>query len=243
MRTVESRLQPFVHLITDLVLERHTDFPHLPIQQLMERAFDASPSWNWRGTDGNAVFTMLHPWQEWATTVRPVGPQTVARVPRSMLTPGSSGCFDSFWSGREREQQISIPYLFDGVRFGAFVLARGGRDFSDEDLDLAIRIQPLLLLLHHHVSALAQHSQKSDSDGLQLTGREMAVLRLLADGLTAAAIGHRLGSSPRTVQKHLEHIYRKLGVTNRTTALRVAAEADLIPAAPRLHAVPDQRTG
>jgi DNA-binding NarL/FixJ family response regulator len=52
-----------------------------------------------------------------------------------------------------------------------------------------------------------------------LTAREEQVLRLVADGLTDAAIGHRLGCSPRTVDKHLEHIYRRLGVSCRTAAI------------------------
>jgi DNA-binding NarL/FixJ family response regulator len=55
-----------------------------------------------------------------------------------------------------------------------------------------------------------------------LTARQEQVLRLVADGLTDAAIGHRLGCSPRTVDKHLEHIYRNLGVSCRTAAIAAA---------------------
>ena len=40
----------------------------------------------------------------------------------------------------------------------------------------------------------------------RLTGRELTGLSLLADGLTAVAIGRRLVISPRTVHKHLEHV-------------------------------------
>src|SRR3954454_5643251 len=49
----------------------------------------------------------------------------------------------------------------------------------------------------------------------RLTGRELAVLGLLGDGLTAAVIGRRLGISTRTVHKHLEHVYSKLGTGDR----------------------------
>ena len=52
-----------------------------------------------------------------------------------------------------------------------------------------------------------------------LTPRQQQVLSLTAGGLTDAAIGRRLGCSPRTVDKHLEHIYRKLGVSCRTAAI------------------------
>jgi DNA-binding NarL/FixJ family response regulator len=48
------------------------------------------------------------------------------------------------------------------------------------------------------------------------------VLHLMADGLTAVAIGHRLSMSPRTVEKHLQSVYRKLDVRDRVSAVREA---------------------
>ncbi len=58
----------------------------------------------------------------------------------------------------------------------------------------------------------------------QLTGRELQVLGALARGLRNAEIADRLGLSPRTVEKHLERIYGKLGVESRTAALAAWAE-------------------
>ena len=52
-----------------------------------------------------------------------------------------------------------------------------------------------------------------------LTPRECDVLRWLAAGKTDADIGVLLGISVRTVHKHLEHIYVKLGVETRTAAV------------------------
>lgn len=51
-----------------------------------------------------------------------------------------------------------------------------------------------------------------------LTRREAEVLAWVAQGKTNAEIGMILGTSPRTVEKHLEHIYQKLGVETRTAA-------------------------
>ena len=51
-----------------------------------------------------------------------------------------------------------------------------------------------------------------------LTLREREVLHWLARGKTNAEIGAILGISAATVGKHLEHIYPKLGVENRTAA-------------------------
>jgi DNA-binding CsgD family transcriptional regulator len=61
-----------------------------------------------------------------------------------------------------------------------------------------------------------------------LTGRELAVLRLLVRGLTAEAMARRLGCSPRTVSKHLERLYRKLGVGDRLMAVEQARQNGLV---------------
>src|ERR1041385_1815110 len=60
-------------------------------------------------------------------------------------------------------------------------------------------------------------SRKSRSDCL-LTLREREVLEWLARGKSNSQIGAILGISAATVSKHLEHIYPKLGVENRTAA-------------------------
>jgi DNA-binding CsgD family transcriptional regulator len=63
----------------------------------------------------------------------------------------------------------------------------------------------------------------------QLAPREVLVLDLISRGFTADAIARRVGGSPRTVQKHLEHVYRKLDVHDRASAVRVALRAGLLP--------------
>ncbi|TPE55366.1 response regulator transcription factor [Maribrevibacterium harenarium] len=57
---------------------------------------------------------------------------------------------------------------------------------------------------------------------LQLTERESEVLHWLANGKTNREIAEILEMSPRTVNKHLEQIFPKLGVENRTAAAGVA---------------------
>lgn len=58
---------------------------------------------------------------------------------------------------------------------------------------------------------------------------ERIVLTLLARGSTAASIGLQLRVSPRTVHKHQEHLYRKLGAVDRLSAVLLAQEAGLLP--------------
>ena len=61
--------------------------------------------------------------------------------------------------------------------------------------------------------------------GAQLTPREAEVLSWLAKGKTNRDIGEILGMSPRTVNKHLEHVYEKLGVETRAAAAALAMRA------------------
>jgi DNA-binding NarL/FixJ family response regulator len=57
-----------------------------------------------------------------------------------------------------------------------------------------------------------------------LTGRETAILAAVTRGLTTKAISRELWVSEHTVKFHLTNIYRKLGVSNRSGALRFALE-------------------
>jgi DNA-binding response OmpR family regulator len=63
------------------------------------------------------------------------------------------------------------------------------------------------------------------SSQLGLTTREGEVLSWLSKGKTNRDIAQILGLSPRTVDKHLEQIYAKLGVENRTAAAAIATSA------------------
>ncbi|HEY0219828.1 MAG TPA: response regulator transcription factor [Afipia sp.] len=68
----------------------------------------------------------------------------------------------------------------------------------------------------------ASDSAAEFSKQLGLTSREGEVLSWLSKGKTNRDIAQILGLSPRTVDKHLEQIYSKLGVENRTAAAAVA---------------------
>ena len=60
-----------------------------------------------------------------------------------------------------------------------------------------------------------------------LTAREQEVMRHVEGGMSTDEIAHALCVTPGTVSKHLEHIYRKLGVTSRAGATRFAVEQGL----------------
>jgi two-component system nitrate/nitrite response regulator NarL len=61
-----------------------------------------------------------------------------------------------------------------------------------------------------------------------LTGREIQVLELLAEGLPNKAIALRLGISDQTIKFHVASISGKLGARNRTDAVRRAVRLGLI---------------
>jgi DNA-binding NarL/FixJ family response regulator len=63
---------------------------------------------------------------------------------------------------------------------------------------------------------------------VQLTPREIATLRLLADGKANKEIAGELSISERTVKTHLGHLFEKLGVTSRTEAIKVATRRGLV---------------
>ena len=62
-----------------------------------------------------------------------------------------------------------------------------------------------------------------------LTAREVEVLRLLAQGLSNKDIAARLVITPKTGGNHIEHIYSKIGATNRTAASLFAMQHGLLP--------------
>jgi DNA-binding NarL/FixJ family response regulator len=63
---------------------------------------------------------------------------------------------------------------------------------------------------------------------VQLTPRELATLRLMANGSSNKEIAIALKISERTVKSHLAHLFEKLQVTSRTEAVRVATRRGLV---------------
>ena len=62
-----------------------------------------------------------------------------------------------------------------------------------------------------------------------LTEREREVLHLVAEGLSGAVMGRRLGISPRTAEAHRANVIRKLGLRGRTDLIRYALQHGILP--------------
>jgi DNA-binding CsgD family transcriptional regulator len=97
-----------------------------------------------------------------------------------------------------------------------------------EESRLIVRLLPArggsLLLLEQQQTVL----DPASLEALGLSRREAEVLVWVTRGKTDAAIGEILSLSPRTVAKHLEHIYERLGVENRSAAAAVAFTMPLV---------------
>ncbi len=102
------------------------------------------------------------------------------------------------------QQKMRLPELPETMAL-AFVEQRGREEY-------------LLRLSGNDEISQQQLFQKK----LNLTGREAEVLHWIACGKTNREIGEILSISPRTVNKHLEQVYQKIGVENRTAAASVA---------------------
>ncbi|MGI8667699.1 MAG: response regulator transcription factor [Jatrophihabitans sp.] len=101
-----------------------------------------------------------------------------------------------------------------------WLLTRSGGDFGDHELAVASTVQPLLAVADRFHRRPADPSGPSTPPEIaatwsSLSPRERQVVDLLVAGLTAQRMGTVLGISPRTVGKHLQNAYDKLGRHDR----------------------------
>jgi len=88
-------------------------------------------------------------------------------------------------------------------------------------MDLCPHSGEFLVLLQKKAASWDLESLR---DSLGLTFREAEILMWISRGKTNKEIGIILGSSPRTVNKHLEHIFEKLGVVTRAAAVTMVLQ-------------------
>ena len=255
MSDVSPRIVDWLSSVIELLREPMTTMPKQRILGRLRDCYDSTAaSWNWRDRDG--AFGMIIAPDDILSAWRSSGPYAsgaptdsqplISWFPADQDPACQTGSPAAGTAGprfpRQRtdrrliqlgmEQQLSIPYRLDGTMFRTFVVARGGKDYSDDDLTLARHIQQSLITVDQQIRALARLSADRGSadpaEGFELTGRELAVLQLLAEGRATRCTARQLDCSPRTVEKHLERCFRKLGVRDRLNAVRVATQAGLV---------------
>ena len=124
----------------------------------------------------------------------------------------------------------SDPDLFVTARtqllYGEWLRRHGERRLARAELDAALEVfekygaVPWAERARGELRASGAALRSRPQAGLELTGSELRVALLAADGLTDREIGGQLYLSPKTVEFHLGRVYRKLGVRGRTELAR-----------------------
>jgi DNA-binding CsgD family transcriptional regulator len=133
------------------------------------------------------------------------------------------GLYTDFFRHFPVEHQLALSLSSPTPRVIGIALNRSSGEFTDADRDLLAVLRGPLIIARERATARHQARRAltaaSDRKLADLTDRELRVLQLVALGRTNTAIAHVLDVSPRTVAKHLQHIYRKLDVSSRAAAV------------------------
>ena len=249
--TTGERAEFWLDLVAALHAEPLRTMPHEPIAQALTRTFAATatavhergPGWVRQVVhtpDGDASrfeaandfaatrAATEHPLLAYYLATGDARAHDTDAVP--LVVPASRA-----WVWREEaaavaaERQIALPVEHTVAHQRYYVVGRSP-GFDPEDVHFARRLQPLLQGLSRQACALRHAAPEAlaRAGEVALTPRETAVLTGIADGLTAEAVGRRLAISPRTVHKHLERAYTKLGVGDRVSAVLRAGRLGIL---------------
>lgn len=131
----------------------------------------------------------------------------------------STGMYSDFTRPQGFEHCIQLvlpgplgPESGPGRTARLFFLRGPGAEFSDRD-------RALLTLLRPHLHQAYLDAERRRRPIPELTPRQWELLHLIARGRTNIQLARQLGLSEGTVRTHLENIYRRLDVSNRTAAV------------------------
>ena len=132
--------------------------------------------------------------------------------------------------------QLSVATALTRQQEGrAWVIGRRTDDFTDTELELAVDVQPVFTALDRMYLRQTSASpaqiigMELEQERARLTAREVDVLTLVADGLTAQAVAIVRRISTGTVRKHLQNAYAKLGFSDRLLAVDEARRRGILP--------------
>ncbi|MFW6091145.1 MAG: LuxR C-terminal-related transcriptional regulator [Actinomycetota bacterium] len=131
-------------------------------------------------------------------------------------------------SGCWRELEAPYEQARARVVVGLACRALGDRQTGDMELAAALQVFERLGAApdRHRVEAMVGTPTRGNPGGP--TARELEVLALVAKGRTNRECGAELSISEQTVRRHLQNLFRKLGVSSRAAATAYALEHDLI---------------
>lgn len=125
----------------------------------------------------------------------------------------NTGIYSDYFAPVGIEHDMMLCVSAPAARSRRLILFRGrGVDFDERD-------RLLLSLLRPHLNELYQELERARRPAPDLTTRQWELLHLVASGRTNAEIARELVVSKDTVRKHMENIFARLNVTNRTAAI------------------------
>jgi DNA-binding NarL/FixJ family response regulator len=118
----------------------------------------------------------------------------------------------------DNKKLFSIDQLLDGL--GAAVLKSIRAPFGIFDIDYRV--------IWANRAMAWIHQKEPEEIIVKLSRRETEILRLIAEGYTNLQISELLSISQNTVKSHVNHIFNKLGVNDRTQAAVLATRYHLL---------------
>jgi len=93
--------------------------------------------------------------------------------------------------------------------------------FCDVTAERTVQVQ-LSHMTTQRLLDMAEHWNESAEAKAGLTAQELKILRCIGSGLSNLQIADQMHIAPSTVRSHLKHVYKKLGLTNRSEAISYA---------------------
>jgi DNA-binding CsgD family transcriptional regulator len=117
-------------------------------------------------------------------------------------------------------RQLSVPVLLHPGLISSLNFVGHQEDFTERDREMLNIVRKHFKQAYQNTEAATVRTTAISQPlmSFQLTFREAEIGLWLAEGKTNPEIAAILGLSPRTVEKHVEHILVKLGIENRTAA-------------------------
>ena len=132
--------------------------------------------------------------------------------------------YKAVFDGSGVVDMLSIPCGSAGT-VARVLVCRDREGFSDDEIDAARILQPVIAGCLRQTQAMEQiRSDPLSEDSMRergLTAREAQIFSRLASGATSQAVGQELDISVRTVEKHVQNIYARIGARNRSEAISI----------------------
>lgn len=143
------------------------------------------------------------------------------------------GLFETYFAGEKREKNLLPATLRDWLKQASATAEANDFKMPPEPFKIENQNGILIVRLMYNSRAREKtllleeqrYSNPQTSEKFNLTAREAEILSFIAQGKTDDVISILCGISLRTVHKHVQHIYTKLGVETRTGAMLTAIQS------------------